>query len=343
MAPVTQQQKTAAARTIVGVRDGQQDTLTPSTPNLHSTNIVPLRPTAHSQETLLANATLPFSTAARAKFIATQISKTFELLDEKVPSLSQHFFLSRLEDFKAELEFFKEIALRVKQPIITFYGGARAKKDSQTYQLGIEAAKEAATQGFAVMTGGGPGVMEAANYGCKLGNSEMTSLGARIFLPFEKGHNPFIDILSSFNHFPYRKEAMLACASAFFIFPGGFGTMDELYEILTIQQCHRSEPRPIILMGKKFWTPLIEFMKSNMLNEKFISASDLNLFHLTDSPDKAINYMRSYITNRDKEFVKLHEKLGTGEDMLALIEKVKKDNAYAYLWEKEYGDVKLLD
>jgi len=179
----------------------------------------------------------------------------------------------------------------------TIYGGARYAAGDDVYKEAEELAAKLAKSGFAVITGGGPGVMEAANVGAfKVGGK---SVGLNIQLPMEQKLNPYVNDTETF-HFFFSRKVMLAFASEVYIyFPGGFGTMDEFFEMVTLVQTKKVSPIPIVLVDKEYWTPLVDWIKKTMLKEyKTISKEDLNLFHLVDTPAEAYEYiMKTVDTN----------------------------------------------
>jgi uncharacterized protein (TIGR00730 family) len=145
-------------------------------------------------------------------------------------------------------------------------------------------------EGYAIITGGGPGIMEAGNRGAKEANA--TSIGVNIQLPFEQSANPYITKLINFRYFFVRKVMFLKYAKGFVIFPGGYGTMDELFETLTLIQTRKIESMPIVLMGKKYYIGLIGWIKDTMLGEKMISPDDLDIFLLTDDVEECIAHLK---------------------------------------------------
>jgi uncharacterized protein (TIGR00730 family) len=157
------------------------------------------------------------------------------------------------------------------------------------YQAARETARLLAEAGYAVITGGGPGIMEAANKGAREGNA--LSIGCAIELPVEQGLNAYVDLPVNFRFFFVRKTMFVKYAQAFLIFPGGFGTMDELFESLTLIQTHKVHNFPVILFGSTYWSGLLDWMRSVMLAEAKISASDLDLLMVTDSPAEACQHI----------------------------------------------------
>lgn len=171
-------------------------------------------------------------------------------------------------------------------PSVSIFGSARTQPDHPYYQLTEELAYKLSESGFSVVSGGGPGIMEAANKGAYRGKSR--SIGLNIALPHEQGGNDYQDISLTFRHFFSRKVMFVKYASAYVVMPGGFGTLDELAEILTLIQTGKSRRFPIILMGSEFWTPLIDWFKQTLVEEGTISAKDLDLFQIIDDPDQVV-------------------------------------------------------
>jgi len=170
-------------------------------------------------------------------------------------------------------------------PAITIFGSARTLPDSEEYRLAEETARRLAEAGFAVITGGGPGIMEAANKGALAGGGE--SIGCNIELPFEQGTNEYVRVAINFRYFFVRKTMFIKYSEAFVIFPGGFGTMDELFEALTLIQTRKITNFPVVLMGTRYWRGLLDWLKETMVSEGKIHAADLDLLHATDDPAEA--------------------------------------------------------
>jgi len=172
---------------------------------------------------------------------------------------------------------------------VTVYGSARFKEGHPYYELARSMGKALAENGFSVMTGGGPGVMEAANRGAKEGGG--LSYGCNIKLPFEQHLNPYTDSQAEFDFFFTRKVILRKNSVAFVLMPGGFGTMDEIFEVLTLLQTGKLPPRPMVCMGKNYWSHMQRFLRETMLEEGTISPEDLNLAFLTDNPAEGVNYI----------------------------------------------------
>ncbi len=171
---------------------------------------------------------------------------------------------------------------------VTVFGSARTSPESPMYRMGVDVGRKLAQAGFVVITGGGGGIMEAAHRGAS--EVDGTTVGLNIVLPHEQKPNPYIDIEVDFDYFFVRKVMFLKYSVALVCLPGGFGTLDEFFESLTLLQTQRTQPSPIILMGSDYWQPLIAWMRANLL-EKFhtVSAEDLDLFKLTDDVDEVID------------------------------------------------------
>lgn len=183
-------------------------------------------------------------------------------------------------------------------PCISIFGSARTKKEDPVYKLATEMAQECVKAGFGVITGGGPGVMEAGNYGAHLEGGD--SIGLNIRLPFEQSGNEYIspDLNLDFRYFFIRKVMFVKYAQAFIAMPGGFGTFDEIFEVLTLIQTKKITEVPIVLMGKDFWGGLVDWMNTTVLGKyKNISEEDPGLFLLTDDPKEAIEYISDYYTS----------------------------------------------
>jgi hypothetical protein len=179
---------------------------------------------------------------------------------------------------------------------VCVFGSARTKPDSPQYAQAEQLARRFAGNGWTVITGGGPGVMEAANKGaCEAGG---TSVGLGIELPFEQGLNQWVDIGIHFRYFFARKTMFLKYSQGFVVFPGGFGTLDELFEALTLVQTRKVTSFPVILMGVSYWQGLLDWLRETALAEGKISAPDLGLVHLTDDPDEVVRILADAFRER---------------------------------------------
>jgi uncharacterized protein (TIGR00730 family) len=180
-------------------------------------------------------------------------------------------------------------------PCVSIFGSARTHWNDKYYKLAEDIAYKLVQNGYGVITGGGPGIMEAANKGAKKGNGK--SVGINIDLPFEQSANAFIDSdkLITFDHFFVRKVMFMKYAQGFIVLPGGFGTFDELFEAITLIQTRKIGKFPIILVGVKYWTGLINWIKDVMLSEeRNISPEDLDIFTLVDTSDEAVEYISKF-------------------------------------------------
>lgn len=175
-------------------------------------------------------------------------------------------------------------------PCVTVFGSARFDEQHDAYQLGRRMGGLLAREGLVTMTGGGPGIMEAANRGAKEAGGY--SVGCNIVLPHEQEPNPYLDQFIDFRYFFVRKVMLVKYSSAFIVLPGGFGTMDELFEALTLVQTRKISSFPIILMGTDYWRPLCDFFRHTLARVGTISPSDLDLLTITDSPEVAMDAVR---------------------------------------------------
>jgi hypothetical protein len=181
-------------------------------------------------------------------------------------------------------------------PCVSIFGSARTTEDNPSYQLGVQIAEDLSKRGYGIISGGGPGMMEAANRGAQKGVGP--SVGLNIDLPFEQNHNPYIDPAHNleFDYFFVRKVIFVKYSQAFVIMPGGFGTLDELFEALTLIQTKKIANRPIVLVGKKYWKGLTSWIEQTMLVEGNISESDLSLYKLVDTSDEAVEYIEDFFS-----------------------------------------------
>lgn len=190
------------------------------------------------------------------------------------------------------LEFIRGFqALSSLGPCVTVFGSARFDESHEYYQMARQLGKRLAEDGIAVMTGGGPGIMEAANRGAKEGGG--VSIGCNIRLPVEQEPNPYLDRFVEFEHFFVRKVMLVKYSHAFVVMPGGFGTMDEVFETLTLMQTEKIESFPVVAMGVKFWRHMKDFIRNALIEEQTISPSDLDLVKLTDSIDEAVQAVKA--------------------------------------------------
>jgi uncharacterized protein (TIGR00730 family) len=178
-------------------------------------------------------------------------------------------------------------------PCITIFGSARTPKKHKYYSMGVKVARLAAKSGYGIITGGGPGIMEAANKGATVGKGQ--SIGLNIQLPFEQKPNPFVKTELNFRYFFCRKVMFLKYTSAVVVLPGGFGTMDELFETLTLVQTRKVETMPIVLMGRSFWSGMLKWINTVMEGEYgYISKEDNGIVKITDDPAEAIDHINAF-------------------------------------------------
>ncbi|MEP0828509.1 MAG: TIGR00730 family Rossman fold protein [bacterium] len=180
--------------------------------------------------------------------------------------------------------------LRALHPAVSIFGSSVLKEDSPYYKLARDIARKLSNSGFAVITGGGPGIMEASNWGAQEGISK--SVGLNIEIPHEQKPNRYQDISLSFRYFFARKVMFVKYASAFVIMPGGFGTLDELFEALTLIQTKKIFEFPVILVGSEFWGGLVDWIISSPIRVGTLSKEDLNYFSLTDDPDEVVRIIK---------------------------------------------------
>ncbi|MES9995040.1 TIGR00730 family Rossman fold protein [Desulfovibrio aminophilus] len=178
-------------------------------------------------------------------------------------------------------------------PAVSVFGSARATPDTPLYRQTEHLARLLAEAGFSVITGGGPGLMEAANKGCYNAGGE--SIGLHIHLPLEQKYNPYLKIRCDFRYFFIRKLIFVKYALAYIALPGGYGTLDELSEALVLIQTKRIKPFPIVLLGKDYWSGLVDWLKAQMVPNGFCHETDLDLFTVTDSPEEAVNIIKKRV------------------------------------------------
>jgi uncharacterized protein (TIGR00730 family) len=183
------------------------------------------------------------------------------------------------------LQGFEALA-RIDRPAVTIFGSARIREGSEEYEQAREVGRRFAEAGFAVVTGGGPGAMEAANRGAREGGG--LSVGFNIELPHEQHENPYLDIELTFRHFYARKTMFVKAAEGFVIFPGGFGTLDELFEALTLIQTGKVLHFPVVLFDRAYWQPLLTWIRERLLAEGMVSPSDVDLLYPTDSTAETV-------------------------------------------------------
>ncbi len=178
-------------------------------------------------------------------------------------------------------------------PAVTIFGSARVKPGEETYEKTYQIARKLALNGYHVITGGGPGVMEAGNKGAREGGAK--SVGLNIQLPLEQNPNPFSTLRLDFQYFFVRKVMFVKYAQAYIGMPGGFGTLDEIFEALTLIQTRRIKPFPVILVGTEYWTGMLEWVRNTLLSGKYISPEDLDFLTVLDDPDEVVHTIKKYV------------------------------------------------
>jgi uncharacterized protein (TIGR00730 family) len=200
--------------------------------------------------------------------------------------------------FKIMAEFVEAYDKMAKAgPCVAIFGSARTKDNHPYYQKAVELGERLAAVGYGIITGGGPGIMEAGNKGAKQGGG--VSVGLNIDLPFEQFHNQYIDRdhFLEFDYFFVRKVIFVKYSQAFVIMPGGFGTLDEFFEAVTLIQTKKIAKRPIVLFGVAYWKGLFDWIEQTMLNEHYISPADLSLFKITDDIDEAVQFIEDFFSS----------------------------------------------
>ncbi len=178
-------------------------------------------------------------------------------------------------------------------PAVSIFGSARVKPGDETYETTYQLAKKLATHGYHIITGGGPGVMEAGNKGAKDGGAK--SVGLNIVLPLEQTPNPYSTMKLDFQYFFVRKVMFVKYAQAYIGMPGGFGTLDEIFEALTLIQTKRIKPFPVILVGSDYWGGLIDWIRNTLIERGFITPEDLDILTVLDDPDEVVHMIKKYV------------------------------------------------
>ncbi len=193
-----------------------------------------------------------------------------------------------LSEFVEGFEMMSEV-----YPAVSIFGSARIKAEDETYIQTVEIAKKLSQNGFNIITGGGPGIMEAGNKGAQEGKGK--SVGVNIKLPMEQQANAFTDLQLELNYFFVRKVMFIKYAQAYVGMPGGFGTLDEIFEAITLIQTKRIKPFPVILVGTDYWSGLLDWIKDTLLKGKLISADDIDLVRITDDPDEVVKIIKQTV------------------------------------------------
>jgi hypothetical protein len=212
-------------------------------------------------------------------------------LDRRVLRRTQRGLASDVALIASEFLTGFQLIAKIDRPAVSIFGSARILEGNASYHLARATGHAFAEAGFAVVTGGGPGVMEAANRGCKEGDG--LSVGFNIELPHEQGLNAWCDLSLTFKHFYARKVMFVKAAEGFVIFPGGFGTQDELWESLTLIQTGKIGNFPVVLVDSDYWGEMLDWVRGEMLDDGMISADDLARIHVTDDPREAVELVVS--------------------------------------------------
>jgi uncharacterized protein (TIGR00730 family) len=213
-------------------------------------------------------------------------------LDRRVLRRTHETLASDVSLIAAEFLAGFQTVQRIDRPAVSVFGSARVAEGSHVYELARATGRAFAQVGFAVVTGGGPGVMEAANRGAKEAGG--LSVGFNIELPHEQRLNPYVDLGLTFHHFYARKTMFVKAAEGFVICPGGFGTQDELWEALTLIQTGKIGNFPVVLLDVDYWTEMLEFVHAEMLDDGLVSRQDVELLHVTDHPAEAVELVVSH-------------------------------------------------
>lgn len=214
------------------------------------------------------------------------MEKQFLIDDFKVGDTWRLFKI--LSEFVEGFEMMSEV-----YPAVSIFGSARINPEDETYIQTVEIAKKLSENGFNIITGGGPGIMEAGNKGAQQGKGK--SIGINIKLPMEQQENPYTDLQLELKYFFVRKVMFIKYAQAYVAMPGGFGTLDEIFESITLIQTKRIKPFPVILVGTEFWSGLLDWIKETLLKRNLISAQDIDLVRLTDDPDEVVKIIKQTV------------------------------------------------
>ncbi|HET7472947.1 MAG TPA: TIGR00730 family Rossman fold protein [Candidatus Limnocylindrales bacterium] len=198
-------------------------------------------------------------------------------------------------------------ALAAVGPAVTIFGSARTAEGAPEYELARAIARKLAERGFAIITGGGPGIMEAANRGCREGGG--LSIGCNIELPHEQGLNAYVDLGVEFKYFFARKTMFVKYADAFVIMPGGFGTLDELFEALTLIQTGKIRDFPVVLVGTAYWQGMIDWMRATQLKAGAVTQAEIDLLKLSDDPDEVCSIIAAYVAAAHPEDVAIQDEI----------------------------------
>ena len=220
-------------------------------------------------------------------------------LDRRILKRTEETLASDVSLIASEFLAGFQMIEQIDRPAVSIFGSARVRAGSKTYEGARAVGRVCAERGFAVVTGGGPGVMEGANRGCQ--ETGGLSVGFNILLPQEQGLNEYCDLGLTFDHFYARKVMFVKAAEGFVIFPGGFGTQDELWEALTLMQTKKIGHFPVVLFDSDYWDELLDWMRAEMLEDGLISPEDIELLMVTDDPKEAVDLIASHYDLRVAE------------------------------------------
>ncbi|GAB10622.1 hypothetical protein GOARA_061_00610 [Gordonia araii NBRC 100433] len=232
-----------------------------------------------------------------------EITSDRRLLNRRPPRTTADVNQVKIDDSWRVLRIQSEFvagfdALLHVEDAVTVFGSARTRLGTEAYELGVDLGRAIGEAGYAVITGGGPGSMESVNRGARQAGAR--SIGLGIELPFEQGLNPFIDIGVNFRYFFARKTMFIKYAQAFVCLPGGFGTLDELFEALTLVQTHKVTQFPIILVGSEFWGGLVDWIRTRLVDEAMINGSDGDLLTVVDTPAEVVAVLEASRAAREE-------------------------------------------
>jgi uncharacterized protein (TIGR00730 family) len=213
-------------------------------------------------------------------------SPTRPIGDPRLLKREEHDVRAMVAPIAEELAMGFETVAKIDRPGVSIFGSARTREGGPWYAEAVATGAGFAAEGFAVVTGGGPGIMEAANRGAV--ERDGLSVGFNILLPHEQGMNAYVALGATFEHFYARKVMFVKAAEGFVVFPGGFGTLDELFESLTLIQTTKIRHFPVVLFGRAHWDPLLDWVRGELMSGGYVSTSDLALFSVTDSPAEAV-------------------------------------------------------
>ncbi len=233
-----------------------------------------------------------------SRFEGSRVNKSKE--DIRIPEQLESLYSDPWRIFRIMAEFVDGFdTLQQLKKAVVFWGSARTNIDHDDYVMTESMAEKLGNSGFSIITGGGPGAMEAANKGAR--NAESLSVGLNIELPHEQKSNQYVEVGIDFRYFFVRKVMFVKYASAFVLVPGGFGTLDEFSEVITLIQTKKIEPIPVVLMDSDYWAGLIKWMQTRLVREGKISPEDMDIFFISDDEDEAVQYIIDWYDNKNSD------------------------------------------